>query len=161
MHSQLRLRIMLVTAAALAVVPAGTATGAEEGTRCTGELVATLTPGIGSEPVSGVFHSDGESGRLDCGGRTGTIGEDGRYGTETPVTCSSGGEGWGVHSITVDGKTIKNTFTFDFGGISAGLVSGTFTGERYSGTFTVTPTDGDCVSSPITKAKVTLDGILR
>jgi hypothetical protein len=137
------------------------AAGADEGRRCTAELVISFSPGVGSEPTSGVFHSDGDSGRLDCGGPTGTIGEDGRYGTGKPVTCSSGGEGWGVHSLTLDGKTIRNTFTFDFGGISGGLVSGRFSGERYSGTFTFTPIDGDCVSSPVTKGNVKLDGVLR
>jgi len=155
----------LLTALTAFVLGPGGATmpaaGAAEGARCTGELVATLTPGIGSEPASGVFHSEGEGGTLTCGGRSGTIGEDGRYGTERPVTCSSGGQGWGVHTIVVDGTTIRNTFTFEFGGISGGLVSGKFAGERYSGTFTFTPSDGDCVSSPVTKGHVKLDGILR
>jgi hypothetical protein len=109
-----------------------------------------------------VLHTGGESGKLDCGsGGTGTIGIDGRYGTGDPVTCASGGEGWGVFSYTYGGKTIKDTLTFDFGGISGGVVSGRIFGEHYSGTFTSTPTEGDCVTAPVTKADVKTDGIIK
>ncbi|MGH8990516.1 MAG: hypothetical protein ACRDZ7_03195 [Acidimicrobiia bacterium] len=135
---------------------------AESEMACKGEYSLVASPGLGSEPVSDVvFHTGGESGKLDCGsGGVGTIGIDGRLGTEQPVTCTSGGEGWGVFSYTYGGKTFKDTLTFDFGKISDGYLSGNFVGERYSGTFTSTPTEGDCVTAPATKADVKLDGIM-
>lgn len=148
---------MVLVASVGALVPAA----AQQGTRCTAEFEVTLSPGIGSEPVSGVFHTGGETGTFDCGGRTGTAGVDGRYGTKDPDTCTSGGEGWVVQSFTIQGENIKNTATFEFGGLSGGFVSGTFDGERYSGTFTFTPTEGNCVTEPATKGAVRLDGTLR
>lgn len=63
--------------------------------------------------------------------------------------------------MTLDGRAIRNTFTFDAGGLANGVISGRFDGERFSGTFTVTPTEGDCVSQPITNGKVKLEGVLR
>ncbi|MGH9039348.1 MAG: hypothetical protein ACRDZ3_03870 [Acidimicrobiia bacterium] len=134
---------------------------AQEGTHCTAELDIDLSPGIGSEPSSGTFHSDGESGTFSCdGGGEGTIGVDGRYGTKDGDSCSAGGEGWGVQSLTTDGESAKNTITFEFGGLKGGLVNGTFEGEHFSGTFVFTPTEGDCVTSPATKGNVTLDGTM-
>jgi hypothetical protein len=143
--------------ASVGVVPAA---AQQQGIRCAADYVANLSPGIGSEPVSGVFHSDGESGTIDCEGRKGTFGGDGRYGTKDPVTCTSGGQGWGVNSFTIDGKTVKNTFTMEFGGISGGFVTGRFEGDRMSGTFTFTPIEGDCVSQPATSGRVQIDGLL-
>ncbi len=141
----------------LATLPAGAAPG----THCTAEVVLTLAPGLSEQPGPGTFHSDGENGTISCDdGTTGTFGGDGRYGEQKPVTCSSGGDAWGVQSITVNEKTIKNTVTIDFGGISSGFLSGTFDGERYSGTFTYTPTEGDCFTQPNTKGTVRLDGTL-
>ena len=150
--------VFVLAIASVAVVPA---VAQQEGTRCTAEYVANLSPGIGSEPVSGVFHSDGEDGTIDCQGRKGTLGGDGRYGTKDPDTCTSGGEGWGVNSFTIDGRTVKNTFTMEYGGISGGLVTGRFEGDRMSGTFTFTPIDGDCVTKPATSGRVQIDGLLK
>ena len=143
--------------ASVGVVPAA---AQQQGTRCTAEYVVNLSPGLGSEPKSGVFHSDGESGAIDCHGRRGTFGGDDRYGTKDPATCTSGGEGWGVNSFTIDGKTIKNVFTMEFGGISNGLSSGRFEGDRLSGTFNFAPVEGDCVTKPATSVRVQIDGLL-
>lgn len=59
---------------------------AEQEMSCQAAYTVTLSPGMGSEPVlDSVFHTGGESGKLDCGsGGTGTIGIDGRYGTKDP-----------------------------------------------------------------------------
>jgi hypothetical protein len=139
-----------------------TPAAAQQETPCKAEYSITLSPGYGSKPVSdAVYHSDGESGTIDCGGRTGTIGIDGRYATKNPATCTSGTEGWGVFSYTFDGKTIKDTFTFNVGGISGGYITGTFEGERYSGGFTFTPTEGNCVTAPVTKADIKTDGKMK
>jgi hypothetical protein len=151
---------------ALAMLVAGmTGTAeAQQGTHCTGEFDITISPGIGAEPSSGVFHSpDGENGTINCdGGGTGTAGVDGRYGTKDGDSCSStgAGEGWGVQSVTLDGEKIKNSFTFEFGGLSGGLVNGTFDGERFSGTFSYTPTEGDCITAPTTAGTVKFEGTM-
>ncbi len=134
---------------------------AQQGTHCTAEFVIGLDPGFGSEPTSGVFHSGGETGTITCdGGGKGTAGVDGRYGTKDPDSCSTGGEGWGVQSFTIGSDNIKNTITIEFGGLSGGLVNGKFEGERFSGTFTFTPTKGDCVTGPVTEGTVKLDGTM-
>ena len=140
------------------VLPAG---AQQQGARCTADYVVKLSPGLGSEPASGVFHSDGESGSIDCQGQRGTFGGDGRYGTKDPMTCTSGGEGWGVHSFTIDGDTIKNSFTMEIGSISDRPTSGRFEGERLSGTFSVTPIEGDCVTKQATSVRVKIDGLLN
>lgn len=146
---------------ALAMILAGFTAPAEaqQGDHCTATFDITLSPGIGSDPSSGVFHSDGESGTMSCdGGGEGTAGVDGRYGTKDGDSCSTGGEGVVVQSFTLDQDNIKNSATFEFGGLKGGLVNGTFDGDRFSGTFTFTPTKGDCVSGPITEGTVELDG---
>ena len=147
------------------VLTAFTATAeAQQGKHCTGEFDITISPGIGSEPSSGVFHSpDGENGTITCdGGGKGTAGVDGRYGTKDGDSCSSSGsgEGWGIHSLTLNGENIKSTFDYEFGGLSGGLVNGTFKGERFSGTFSYSTTEGDCVTAPTTAGTVTFEGIL-
>lgn len=155
-----RQTILIVCAlfmASVAVVPAG---AAEKGVPCTADFVVSLTPAMGADPVAGSWHSGGETGTIDCQGRKGTFGGDGRFGTKDPDTCTSGGEGWGVHSLTIQGKNTKSTFDYDFGGFSNGLVSGKFQGESLSGTFTFTPVEGDCVKTPASKGKVHIDGTL-
>ncbi|HEV3365712.1 MAG TPA: hypothetical protein VG795_16530 [Acidimicrobiia bacterium] len=146
---------VVLVLASVGVVPAA---AQQQGTRCTAEYVVNLSPGLGSEPVSGVFHSDGESGTIDCQRQRGTFGGDGRYGTKEPITCTSGGEGWGVHSFTIDGSNIKNTFTMKIGKISD---RHQFEGDRLSGTFTVTPVEGDCVTKPATSVRVQIEGLLE
>lgn len=137
------------------------AAGQQSGTRCTAEFTITATPGISETPSSGPYHSKGEDGKMNCAdGRTGTYGTDGRYGTKDPVTCSSGGEGWGVGSYTIAGVNTKDTYTVTFAGLSSGKLQGKFSGERFSGNFVYTPIEGDCVTKPMTKGTVRADGIL-
>ena len=155
---RIRVPLMVVTLVLLGI---SAPVEAQQGEHCTAEFSIGLDPGIGSEPSSGTFHSEGESGTITCdGGGKGTAGVDGRYGTKDGDSCSAGGEGWGVQSFTLGGENIKNTITFEFGGLKGGLVNGTFDGERFSGTFTFTPTAGDCVTSPTTAGDVKLDGTL-
>lgn len=153
------LGVLALLALSVPVLPAGAQEPA--GTSCTADYLVALAPGLGSEPASGTFHSGGETGTIDCQGRRGTLGGDGRYGTSGPVSCTSGGEGWGVLSFTLADGTVKDTFTMDFGGLSGGFVSGRFEGERLSGTFTFTPTEGDCLHNPVTRGRVHIEGNLR
>ena len=57
---------------------------------------------------------------------------------------------------------LKKTLTYDYGAFKAGaLLSGTFTGDRMSGTFEAQPIDGDCASHPVTKFHVKAKGTLH
>lgn len=149
----------------LTAAPAGQA---QQATECNAKAIMTMRPGISETPSSGTHI--GREGTEECNGPiqgaepTGSVAVDwdGRYGTSDPDTCSRGGEAWGVanHYVpTKDGtKTFRVIFTAKFGGISGGLLSGTFEGDYFSGTFSVRPIEGDCVTSPITKADVTFKG---
>lgn len=147
-----------ITITALAVVLAGsvstvTPAAAQQDARCTVEVHdIVVDPGLSTEPNSGVFHTHTEKGTIDCGGgRTGTIGIDGRYGTADPDSCQAGGEGWGVFSVTLGRERFKDTFTFKFGPNTEGTDAGEIRGERLTGRYTFTGDEGDCVSAPITK----------
>jgi len=151
--------VVVMAFAGVLTVVSGPA-GADPGMACKGEYIVTASPGLGTKPADGgSLHTGGESGKLDCGtGGTGTIGIDGRF--DKGSTCA-GGSGWGVFSYTYGSKTVKDTLTFDFGRISHGVISGRYVGEHYSGTFTSTPVEGDCVTEPATKAVVKLDGTIN
>jgi hypothetical protein len=149
---------------------------AEEVTRCTGNFEVTLTPGLGLSGSSGTHSSGGAAPTLDCQGPVngklptglGALGDEGLYGTVDPDDCLAGGEGTGIDSITVptaDGlQKITSHFTFTYGEPSTkgnGIVAGRFEGSRFTGTFEFMPLEGDCVSRPLTKARVTYEGFLH
>ena len=159
----------------LMAVPAGGASGGPQAeTVCTNgqsRETITFTPGVSETPSAGFWFSSGELGTEQCTGPvldyepTGPVTirhHGGRFGTTDPDTCSTGGEGWGVatHTIpTKDGtKTIVNTFTFTYGGLHHGGITGTFDGDYYSGTVAFEVLEGDCVTTPITKARIAFAG---
>jgi hypothetical protein len=151
---------LLVVAFLGSVLVGAPAGGAEQqGTECSGKAIMTFTPGLSDQPSSGT-HS-GREGKSDCNGPMATE-WDGRYGTQDPDMCSKGGEGWGVatHTVTTaDGpQSFDAVFTFQYLAISNGLISGNFQGDYFSGTFQLKPLEGDCVSSPVTKAELTFRG---
>ena len=167
-----------VVVVALALLGAGGGmqpVGGQEGTHCTFSFDVIITPGLSMEGTSGTHSSGGETGVMECHGPingsdptgAGTIGDEGAYGTEDPDTCASGGEGTGTDTITiptVDGtQRIISEFTFTYGELSTkgGVVHGQFTGTRFTGTFEFTPVEGDCVTSPVTRAAVTGEGIIH
>lgn len=167
--------VMLVALATLAPtgLGAGDAARGAESTPCTAEFDLTLSPGLSNTPSSGTFTSGGETGTVECRGTVngrqatgpGTWGAEGRYGTVDPDSCTSGGEGEVIQSFTVptaDGNEhVVNEGTLTYGALEGGgLISGTFEGPRFSGTFDVTPTEGDCVTAPITRIHVSLRGTL-
>ena len=166
-----------MTLAALAVpTTALTSAGAaDSGTPCTFEADVVASPGVSTSPSSGSVNGPAEDSTITCAGPVngkqptgpGTMAAEARYGTKDPDTCQSGGEGEGVHSITIptsDGtERISNKFTYTYGAFkTAGApFSGTFDGDRMSGTMEVTPIDGDCASKPVTKYHVKGKGTLR
>jgi hypothetical protein len=55
-----------------------------------------------------------------------------------------------------DAERGRVPYTFSIGDLTAnpGFVSGEFSGDGVRGTFKVTPLEGDCVTSPITRVRV-------
>lgn len=166
MKSMLRyLTALVLLSTALTAAPTA---GAQQATECNTTAVLVFRPGLSETPSSGTYNA--RDGREECNGPiqgaqpTGpiTVDLDGRYGASDPDTCSGGGEGWGVanhHVPTRDGtRTFRVIYTYKAGGISGGLVSGTFDGDYFSGTFNFRPVKGDCVSSPLTQAELKFKG---
>lgn len=137
-------------------------------TECIGASVMNVSPGMSETPTSGTHAA--RNGTEQCTGPlngatpTGdpTVEWDGRYGTTDPDTCSAGGEGWGVAHHTVptrEGpKVVRNVFTFTYGGLENGLMSGAFKGDYFSGTLAFRPLEGDCVTVPVSRLEATFRG---
>lgn len=168
-------RILLMTALTIGSITTTTATAraVEDGTPCTLEVDLVASPGISTQESSGRVTSYGETGTISCDGKVngkqttgpGTLGWEGRYGTQGGDTCSSGGEGDGVWSFTVptSGGTehVDQAVTLTYGPLRGGVFAVEFRSERFSGTGEVTPLEGDCVTKPITKVHFKGEGVLR
>lgn len=174
-------RTVLIASIALTPLLVGsvapvTAASAEEPTHCSFTKVVTISPGFSTTPTSGTFTTNGENGRIECDGPVngkqtigvGSIGTEGRYGTEGPDTCTSGTEGTGVDSFTIptaDGpEHLIGEYTFTAGDPPKkgdGVISGEFKGEKFSGTVELMPMEGDCVTAPITKVRAVGEGVLH
>ena len=169
-------RILLIIMLAFLSTPATTArpAGAAGGTQCTFEVDFVASPGLTTSPSSGTITTNGETGTAACNGPVngkqptgpGTFGGEGHYGTKDGDTCQTGGEGDAVHSFTIPtsggAEHIKSAITYTYGAFKAGTAfSGTFKGDRWSGTFDVQPLDGDCASKPVTKFHVKGKGTLN
>ena len=167
------IRTMASAVLALALL-APAAVSAQQPTNCVAEVVLELNPGLSNEPNSGTFTSNGETGQVECDGPVngkettgkGTWGVAGDLGTKDPDSCTSGGEGDADQSAThptADGsEKFANQATFTYGALQGGgTFGGEFTGDRADGTFEVVPEEGDCVSKPITKVRVTLKYALK
>jgi hypothetical protein len=134
----------------------------KKGPECTGRAVMTFTPGLSEEPTSGT-HS-GRDGEADCQGQVDrplgpmATAWEGRFGTQDPDTCAKGGEGWGMATQTLGSADDEAVFTFQYFAMAKGVISGVFQGDYFSGTFQLKPLEGDCVSSPVTKAELTFQG---
>lgn len=147
--------------------------------QCAFAVDAVLSPGLSIQASSGTISTGGPTGTEDCTGLvnghqiTGTavFSNDGHYGTQHPDSCAAGvigdGQGTGVEYRTyptTDGdQKVTDRMTFHYGQPSTrgGVVSGTFEGEHCSGTFELTPTEGDCVTKPVTKVHITGHEIIR
>ena len=138
---------------------------------CVNVHEVTLSPGLSVQAGSGsievatvkTMECEGPiDGRMPTG--VGSYGEEpGRYGTDDPDSCQAGGEGDGVFFATIpttDGDLeLRAPYRFTYGDLTTnpGFVSGEFTGDGVRGTFTITPVEGDCVTSPITRVRADVD----
>ena len=81
----------------------------------------------------------------------------GQPATYTDATCQSGGTAEGDPSFTIGSQTFTDHIHIIFGKQPSlngkGFVHATFEGEKVKGTIELTPTKGDCISSPVTKIK--------
>ena len=180
------MRVRMLAATVAVVVLAGWPGGARPaaadagGSTCRFSFYASLSPGLSPQPGSGTITTGGPSGTIDCSGPVngsspagrGMLGIEARYGVGHPNGCASGitgdGDGSGTSTMSVPTSSgvqdISQGFTFTFGGKppgNGGLVAGDFRGERFSGSFDITPTEGDCITAPVTKVHVTGTGFLH
>lgn len=168
------MRRLLVPAFTLALIfgPGLPVAQAEQGTRCTFDFEISLSPGLSMNPSTGTH---GGTGPIECDGLVngqqptggGTLTDDGRYGTKDPDTCS-GSEGDGTDTLkipTANGiETVLSRYTYTAGDripTKGGVAAGSFTGDKFTGTFEFTVLEGDCVSKPVTRVRVVGEGILH
>jgi hypothetical protein len=166
-----RIAALVVVAASAVLVPVGgQVVSAASGTTCMVEHVPTLKPGLSAvEGSSGTFE-DAQDGTITCDGPVvgvtptgpGTLHDKGNYGTKDGDSCFGGGEGEGAYTLvlpTADGeRTLLAPFTMTFGDPNTngeGVVTVHLRGEGWSGDLGVTPTKGDCFSTPVTEVRVT------
>jgi hypothetical protein len=162
-HMSVAVGLALLAVTATAMGTPGRTVRAAAPTACTWEADLTLSPGLSTSPSSGTFTTNGETGTMSCNGPVngappsgrGTIGFTGHRGTKGGETCQSGGGGDYTVSYTIPTSSgsqhVTDTGTFSYGGINGGVFSGQFQGAKMSGTFQVRPTQGDCVTAPMTK----------
>lgn len=145
-----RISFALAVLAVGATVAMPPASASEAGPMCVGYDTLEISPGLSNEPTNGTVNHIGPLGQENCYGGdplgyepTGPIGIE-HYITYSGTCSNPVLKGYALHHIpTAEGvKTIRNDFT-------AGL--GTFQGRKFSGTYVVSETKGDCLSAPLTK----------
>jgi hypothetical protein len=148
--SRLSFVLALLALGVSVTLPAAPADAAEAGPVCVGYDVLEISPGLSTEHTSGTVNHIGPLGQENCyGGEPLGYKPTGPIGIEHYIsysgTCSNPVlKGYALHHIpTAEGvKTIRNDFT-------AGL--GTFQGRKFSGTYVVRDTEGECMSAPLTR----------
>lgn len=149
--------IALAAVATSVALPAAPAGASETGPVCAGYDTVEISPGLSIEPSNGTVNHIGPLGQENCYG-----GDPLGYKVTGPIlvehyidyrgSCAEAVlDGYALHHIpTAEGvKTIRNDFT-------ANLVTGQ--GTHFSGAFVVSDLEGDCVTAPITKARVNYFG---
>ena len=157
-------RALVVAAVLLDVLIPAVSGAAPAPTVCDFTLEVLISPGLSLTPGSATYQ--GEGGTVVCvgpvGGQqttgAGTLSGAGVLGLFTGAVCPQG-VGGGTFSLSIptsEGQVEQtDDSTFNWAG-SAGELSG----ERISTTFELTPLDGDCVSTPVTRAVIHMRGIL-
>ena len=163
----LRKAVMITASLTLAfgaVAVTSSASMADEGTHCTFQHVPDLKPGISYNSTSGTFIDPG-GGTAECKGAVNGSGPYTDSGTYANATCQSGGTAEGDPSFTINGETFTDHIKITFGKQPSmngqGLVHATFEGEKVKGTIELTPTKGDCISSPVTQVRGVGEFVLK
>ena len=161
-----RLRASALLGALLAVFPLPAATSQEGGAFCTYTASFRISPGLSATPSTGRFTSNGRTGSADCQGQLrgrqvtgrGTFGLSGNYDGGCALYGISGR--FSSRFPTSRGQLRhEGSFEGTGSGPQFGLVSASSRGEEFQGTFQFTPTRGDCVTTPITEGRVTVQGL--
>ncbi len=160
----------LILMLATLVMPTANAAGTTFGI-CSAKITLNLSPGLQFlTPTSGSNQSFGETGTLSCPGGTldgypvsgpGTIGFSATY----AGTCfrATGGGVWFFTLPVNDNGTIRMIHhQGTYQGPSVGTAisfNGLYDGGRLGGTGLVTPVQGDCALTPMTKATFNFVGL--
>jgi hypothetical protein len=163
--------VLPAQAAAAPTTPAPSASATA--TTCKADAELRLMPGIGLEDGTGSFYSR-PNGKVTCDGPVmgrrltgpGVYTSAGRLGTEDPDSCVKGGEGWfALRWIFPTDKgevEFASAGTFTYGAMKdKGPLTGTFKSDFVSGTFTLIPVKGDCVSGPVTVGRVLVEATMH
>lgn len=145
----------------------------EPDTPCQADIIVDLDPGVGLQPASGTFTSNGEQGKLVCSGKVngkdltggGSGGADGKYGLDGPNSCSKldGKTEFTVAAtLPTEGGELKfsDTVTGNYAPLQGNwFFGGSFKGPKSYGIFRFTPVgpDHNCVISPVKKLAVQAD----
>lgn len=138
---------------------------------CGSVLDVTLTPGLSLIPSQGSFTTGGERGTLDCEGvyrgrkvtGPGTLGIEGRYGESSPGGDScllEAGSGRYFFTLPTEGGPVKEQGTFQqrmFNRQGDVEASSADRQNNWMGEFVFIPTRGNCVSGPVTQARIEMD----
>lgn len=138
-------------------------------TPCSADILVEVNPGVGLEPSSGTFTSNGEEGALACTGKVngkdvtagGVGGAAGKYGVDAPNSCSKldGKTTFTVTATlpTTGDKPIKfsDNVVGQYGPLQGNFFfGGSFKGPKSYGTFKFVPIDSDCFVRPVKKLLV-------
>lgn len=136
---------------------------------CSLSFPAYFSPGLGMTPNSPTFTSAGETGSIHCEGTIHghTVTGPGSFGFDGTLTDSSclshSGSGTSYFTVPTDagplhiaggGFTIKGLGVF-------GSVEATHADVHFTGSYVLLPTRGNCVTDPVTDARVLMKGSLR
>ena len=179
MRSKIRsalLVVMTLTAASSLLPTAAEAqsqhdAGGHSGTsaECSMSFPSYFSGGLSTTPNSGRFDSAGETGTIDCVGKIGghTVTGPGSFGFEGTLTdsgcLSHKGSGISYFTVPTDAGPVHVSgggFTVTGVGVFGG-VDATHPGVRFVGSYLLVPINGNCVTEPLTEARVLMNGSLR
>jgi len=155
----------LLTLPALAGAPAIAQGRTSAG--CTIVFTTHFAPGFTLSPTSGIEGTGGETGSINCTGTLdghrvtgpGTFGYDGTF---TAITCLFDGRPLsGRYAITVPTEAGPVRFSGTVTDSRIGLidrVSASAPGAQFTGVAVIVPTQGTCVLSPLTEARIYVIG---
>jgi hypothetical protein len=140
--------------ATIGAVPAAVALPRAQSTTCSADLIVNFRPGLNLSERSQTIKMSGSLSGCVGGGVTSAMGKGTGSGT---LSCTSG-----VATATVSLRwntleTSKLSISVDVstGAVTGTVVSGKFAGEEVTASLTLTPLQGDCFFSPVTKAEAT------
>lgn len=155
---QSSVRRALLAAGTLAILAALTPPPASAAAFCSVDQVIAISPGLSLTPTAATYTTGEKPGKASCTGDVsgkaitgpGTLTNNGQF--DAGATCATG-RGSAIATFTLptaDGPVVlRNPFTFSYVGILA-----PFSGPVASGAATFLPIKGNCITAPVTQARV-------